>query len=284
MVLKISTVQGERMLRVDAHYHASAKWWEPVEVFLFHMDRCQVDKGVLIGFSGEFDNTYLVECTQRFPARLAAIGLVDLASPTVEQDMEYWFAQGVAGFRMPLHVPATLREPLTGWRKAEALGAVVSVTGTTAQFASPEFEQAIGSVPDLPVIIEHMAVVNRLVTAGHGGDNASPQPPYEEYRKVMELGRYPNIYIKVTGFAEYMPRPARFADRAFDLAQAPPFIDMCVEAFGAEHMMVGTDPSSSCREGYGNVWADVQEYLIRFSPAQQAAILGETADRIFPFG
>jgi L-fuconolactonase len=271
------------MLRVDAHYHASTKWWEPVEVFLFQMDRCQVDKGVLVGFGGEFDNSYLIECVKRFPARLAAIALIDVAGQ-VEKDMEYWHARGVAGFRMSLPVPATLAEPLTAWRRAEALGAVVSVTGTTTQFASPEFERAVRSVPGLPVIIEHMAVVNRLVTAGHGGDNAVPQPPYVEYRKVMELGRYPNVYIKVTGFAEYMPRPARFTDRAFDLAQAPPFIDMCVEAFGADHMMVGTDPSSSCREGYGNVWADLQEYLTRYSPAQQAAILGETANRIIPFG
>jgi predicted TIM-barrel fold metal-dependent hydrolase len=272
------------MLRVDAHYHASVKWWEPVEVFLFHMDRCHVDKGVLVQFTGEFDNAYLVECSRRFPERLAAIGLVDLTGPAVEHDMEHWFAEGVAGFRMPLPVTATLQEPLTGWRKAEALGAVVSVVGTTAQFASLEFESAVRSVPGLPVIIEHMAVVNRLVTAGHGADNDNPQPPYEEYRRVLELGRYPNVYIKVTGFAEYMPRPGHFFSRAFDLSQAPPFIDMCVEAFGADHMMVGTDPSSSCREGYANVWADLQEYLTRFSPGQQAAILGETADRIFGFG
>jgi hypothetical protein len=113
MILKKSWAgKALRMLRVDAHYHASTKWWEPVEVFLFHMDRCQVDKGVLIQFAGELDNTYLVECTRRFPDRLAAIGLVDLAAPAVEQDMEYWFAEGVAGFRMPLPRPATLREPL----------------------------------------------------------------------------------------------------------------------------------------------------------------------------
>jgi L-fuconolactonase len=272
------------MLRVDAHYHASPKWWEPVEVFLFHMDRCGVDKGVLVGFGGEFDNSYLVECTQRFPARLAAIALTDPAAERPDRDMEHWHAQGVAGFRLPLPAPATLHEPLTAWRKAEALGSVVSVTGTTTQFASPAFARAVRSVPGLPVIIEHMAVVNHLVTAGHGGDNQVPQPPYEEYRQVMSLGRYPNVYIKVTGFSEYMPRPSRFGKATFDLTQAPPFIDMCVEAFGADHMMVGTDPSSSCREGYGRVWADLQEYLTRFSSAEQAAILGETADRIIPFG
>jgi L-fuconolactonase len=58
------------MLRVDAHYHASAKWWEPVEVFLFHLDRCHVDKGVLVQSAGEFDDSYLVECVRRFPAIL----------------------------------------------------------------------------------------------------------------------------------------------------------------------------------------------------------------------
>ena len=271
------------MLRIDTHYHASLHWWEPIEVFIFHMDRCNVDKGVLIQFIGEYDNSYLLESVKRYPGRLTAIAYVDVASPTAIEDMERVWHAGAAGFRMPLPQPATLAKPHALWRKAQQLGSVVSVVGTTSQFASLEFEEAVRAVPDLPIVIEHMGVLNRLITAGHGADNDVPVPPYEEYRRVMELGKYPNVYIKVTGFSEYMPRPKVFSGPAFDLAKAPPFIDMCVDAFGAERMMVGTDPSSSCREGYGNVWSDVELYLTRFSPAEQAAILGKTADQLFPF-
>jgi L-fuconolactonase len=64
----------------------------------------------------------------------------------------------------------------------------------------------------------------------------------------------------------------------------PPFIDMCVDAFGPDRMMVGTDPSSSVREGYANVWGNLQTYLTKFSRSEQDAILGGTAARLFTFG
>lgn len=271
-------------MRIDTHYHASPYWWEPVEVFLFHMDRSDVDAGVLVQALGEYDNAYLADCVRRYPDRLAAIGLVDLDGGQVEQEMRRWFDAGLAGFRMALPQESTLREPFVGWQTAGTLGAVVSVVGTTRQLADPAFAQVVRTFPDVLVVIEHLGVLGRLVTAGHGGDNDVPQPPYTEYREVLALSENPNVYIKVTGFAEYMPRPRRFAGRAFDLATAPPFVDMCIEAFGADRMMVGTDPSSSVREGYANVWRDVAEYLTRFSAAEQAAVLGGTAARLFGFG
>jgi predicted TIM-barrel fold metal-dependent hydrolase len=49
-------------------------------------------------------------------------------------------------------------------------------------------------------------------------------------------------------------------------------------------MMVGTDPSASVREGYANVWGNLQTYLAKFSRSEQDAILGETAARLFTFG
>ena len=47
------------MVVVDTHCHASASWFEPVEVLLDQMNRNGVDKAALIQFRGVFDNSYL---------------------------------------------------------------------------------------------------------------------------------------------------------------------------------------------------------------------------------
>jgi L-fuconolactonase len=271
------------MLMIDTHYHASPHWWEPVEVFVFHMDRCGIDRGVLVQSMGDFDPSYILGAARRYPGRLSAIGLVDTRTADFCDRMEQLAAAGVEGFRFSLSDPLQLQAPHGIWRKAEELGSVASVVGTTAQFASPEFEEAIIAAPGLPIVIEHMGVLGRLTTGGHGGDNAVPTAPYTEYRRVLGLARHPNVYIKVPGFAEFMPRPRVFTGPAFDLDAAPPFIDMCTEAFGAARMMVGTDPSSSVREGYANVWSNLRQYLAKYPREDQAAILGTTAAGLFPF-
>ena len=269
---------------IDTHYHASPYWWEPVEVFLFHMDRCGVSKGVLIQAIGEFDNSYLLQCRQRFPERIASLGLVNREDPAARKEMERLVGEGMAGFRLSLVDGKVLEKPHTLWRQAEELGVVVSVVGTTEQYASAAFAEVVKSFPRLKIVIEHLGVVGRLQTGGHGGDNQIPQPPYAQYRRLLELATSPNLYIKVPGFGEMMPRPRVFHGPAFDLTQVPPFIDMCVDAFGADRMMVGTDPSASVREGYANVWGNLQTYLAKFSRSEQDAILGETAARLFTFG
>jgi L-fuconolactonase len=269
---------------IDTHYHASPHWWEPVEVFLFHMDRCGISKGVLVQAIGEFDNSYLLQCRQRFPERIASVGLVNREDPATPKEMERLVREGMAGFRLSLVDGKVLAKPHTLWRQAEDLGVVVSVVGTTDQYASAAFAEVVKSFPRLKIIIEHLGVVGRLQTGGHGGDNQIPQPPYAQYRRLLELATSPNVYIKVPGFGEMMPRPRVFHGPAFDLTQVPPFIDMCVDAFGPDRMMVGTDPSSSVREGYANVWGNLQTYLTKFSRSEQDAILGGTAARLFTFG
>jgi L-fuconolactonase len=266
---------------IDTHYHSSPHWWEPVEVFMFHMDRCGVDRGVLVQSMGDFDNGYILDAARRFPGRLATVGLVDPDAPA--DQMDHQLAAGLEGFRFTLSDPRQLEAPYALWHRAQARGSVASVVGTTAQFASPDFEQVVRAVPRLPIIIEHMGLLGHLRTGGHGGDNAVPVAPYADYQRVLGLARYPNVYVKVPGFAEFMPRPKVFNGPPFDLAAAPPFVDMCVEAFGASRMMVGTDPSSSVREGYGNVWANLTSYLGKFSVAQRTAILGTTAAGLFSF-
>ena len=270
------------MLRVDTHYHASPTWFEPVEVFIFHMDRCGIDKGVLVQHRGEFDNTYLLECARRYPDRISAMGLVDHQAPDAAELMGGWADEGIEGFRFWFDREGSDTGSRRCWQKANELGLPVTVPATTEDYASVEFEQLVRAYPGVPFIIEHMAVIGTLKT---GSDKRVPTPPFTTFRAAIALAKYPNVFMKVTGFGELMGRPQSFGrgQPPFDLSAVPPLIDMCVESFGADHMMIGTDSTSSAREGYANVWRYLEEYLSRFSVAQREAILGGTAVNLFPF-
>ena len=73
----------------------------PVEWLLQDMAEYRLAHCVLVQSSAfGWDNTYMVECLERYPGRFRAIGLVDPESPANARDLERWMAQGTG--RLPL--------------------------------------------------------------------------------------------------------------------------------------------------------------------------------------
>ena len=261
------------MLTIDTHCHASASWFEPIEVLLFQMDSNAVDKAVLIQHRGEYDNSYLLECARANPGRFAVVAIVDTDQPDAPETLAEWAAQGVQGVRFTAATRSPGGDPLAIWRKAAELGLVVSCLDTCAAYVSEDFQALVKEFLELRIMIEHFGFWHAEGQAGH-----------DSFPKLMELARYPNLYLKVPGFGEYVPRPFPARNPPFDLGAVPPYIDKAVEAFGAERMVIGTDyPPSSEREGYTNVVRYLREYLTRFRTQQQEAILGGTAASLFRF-
>lgn len=263
------------MLTIDSHCHPSPSWFEPVEILLLHMSMNHVDGAVLVQRRDEHDNSYLLECAHRFPNRFSVVGSVDSAGEGAPAELERWAAAGISGLRLLAVERSPGDDPLALWRKAMELGLPMSCSGSTEVFASDNFRALIAELPDLAIVIEHMAV--------HTDARGHPEPPYTEYRKVLGLASLPNVFMKVTGFGEYMPRPTAATLRPFDLANVPPYLDMAIEAFGPQRLMFGSGfPPVSGREGYGNAIRYVREYLTRRSVADREAILGGTAASLFP--
>ncbi|PPR68175.1 MAG: hypothetical protein CFH02_01076, partial [Alphaproteobacteria bacterium MarineAlpha3_Bin1] len=129
------------------------------------------------------------------------------------------------------------------------MGLVVSVLGTVTEFASNEFDSLVGQLPDLTVIIEHLA-----------GVKSGEEPPYTAFKKVLNLSNYPNTYVKVGGLGEIAVRPTTLGIQlSFD--RIPPLIEMVLEAFTTQRMMWGSDyPPVSGREGYRNALLGVREH------------------------
>jgi L-fuconolactonase len=258
---------------VDSHCHALPHWFEPVEVLLHQMNANGVEKATLVQVRGQFDNRYVIDCVRRFPARLCALVGVDTDSPDAPDMLAHWVGEGAVGVRLGPTVRSPGSEPLAIWRKAAELGIPVSAFGSPDEFTSPEFEQVLNELPNLPIIIEHLGRIGRW----------NEGPPYPTFRKILALARYPNAYVKVHGLGEICRRPKPFP-QPMRFESIPPFMEMAYDAFGADRIMWGSDcPPVAGREGYRNALQWPMDHIPFRNSADKEWIFGRTALSLFKF-
>ena len=255
---------------VDTHCHAGRNWFEPVELLLHQMNANDVGRAVLIQHRGTYDNGYLFECARRFPGRFAVVAMVDTSRPEAPSALEKWAGEGAVGVRLGPTERSPGPDPLAIWRKAAELGLVVSSLGNVDAFASDEFEDLVGQLPELTIIVEHLAGV------GQGAE-----APYDTYKKALALANHPNVYLKVGGLGEISVRPP-VLEPNFAFEYTPPLIEMAYDAFGPQRMMWGSDyPPVSGREGYWNALHGVLEHPAFRTDEDRGWVMGKTAAKVF---
>ncbi len=94
--------------------------------------------------------------------------------------------------------------------------------------------------------------------------------------RMRELGRRENVWCKLSGmvteadWSKWTPETLR------------PYLDVAVEAFGAERLMAGSDwPVCLVASGYGQWFEVLRKYFAGFSEAEQAAVFGGTATAVY---
>lgn len=249
---------------VDTHVHAGQTKYEPIESLVDQMFRHRVDHAVLVQHAGHFDNSYLIECAQRFPGRFVVACLVDARQPDADDHLSAWVehSPAVQGVRLYLSdlfggAPGAARL----WRRANELGLNITVAGTLRELASPEMAAAAERYPHARLHIEHL-----------GHPDPSEPAPYSTYQQALNLSRFSHVSLKVSGFYGFTREPwSPYLDTL-------PFFAMALEAFGAQRMMWGSDfPPVSAREGYHNALRFAAQIVPLASAADRAYLLGRTA-------
>jgi len=93
---------------------------------------------------------------------------------------------------------------------------------------------------------------------------------------LRRLAAFPNVWCKASGLVTeadwHAWQPSDFA----------PYLDVVFEAFGVERVMIGSDwPVCTVSAPYGRVMSIVTDYVRRFSPAEQARVLGQNAQEFY---
>jgi L-fuconolactonase len=93
---------------------------------------------------------------------------------------------------------------------------------------------------------------------------------------IRRVAEFPNVYCKLSGLVteadwqHWMPE------------QITPYLDVAFSAFGPERLMIGSDwPVCLVAASYQRVINIVQNYLRRYSPAVQNAVMGGNAQRFW---
>jgi L-fuconolactonase len=128
----------------------------------------------------------------------------------------------------------------------------------------------------------------------------------EQRRRVFETAQYPNVYLKLPGLGELVPRPElmpvlerlpqsgpRTAPEARPGTGSMPVygtesatsideIELALKLFGADRLLWGSDfPVVSSREGYANALDWARRAVATAMPGAEENVFGGTARRIF---
>ena len=137
--------------------------------------------------------------------------------------------------------------------------------------------------PDTTVILNHAGGV-----LGIPPHDDKRQQVFETWRKsIRELAQFPNLNVKLGGLGMlYSGWDFHLRDippRSEELAETwRPYIETCIEAFGAERCMMESNfpvDKQSC--GYGVFWNAMKRITQNCSPAEKALLYRATAARVY---
>ena len=242
-----------------------------VELLNQTMDEVGVDKAVIVQpIYYLFDNRYVADCLRRFPGRFAAIGLVDPKAPDATDRLEKLVREdGFGGLRIhssrldhPSEWAAPDQEPL--WRRSEELGTCFIVHGPAANL--PHLAPIIGRFPEVPVVLDHI-----------GGAPTDEEPPFPLLSHVLDLARFPKVYVKFTPQAHKSALPFPHADTF-------PAFRRIYDAFGPQRLMWGTNfPGVMKGVGYGPALEMFRDHVDFLTDDDKAWLFYRTALQVWSF-
>ncbi|ANZ43389.1 amidohydrolase [Lentzea guizhouensis] len=278
--------------RIDAHHHLwdlSARpqdWLDAPEAARIRRDFGLADLAEVTGPAG-VDATVLVQVlddvdeTADFLAlagesELVAgvVGWADLTAPDVAEQLDR-LRSGPGGDRLVGVRHLVQSEPDPGWLVLPAVltglravrDAGLAYDLLTRPHQLPAALVAVRSVPDLVFVVDHLSkpgIAHRVYQ------------PWATH--LSALAAEPNVTAKVSGLVTE-------AGPEWTVEDLRPCVDLALEVFGPDRLMVGSDwPVCLLAGEYGEVLGAAEALLCGLSPAERAEVLAGTAARVYRLG
>jgi predicted TIM-barrel fold metal-dependent hydrolase len=147
----------------------------------------------------------------------------------------------------------------------------------------PEVMSIAKAFPDLTIVVNHLGTP--LACGRYAGNR---QAVFDEWRTMMKrIAHYPRVFIKISGIG------MRFHDLKFNHRETPPdsetialslepFYSACIESFGYERCMFGSNfPVDKTSFSYGVLWNAFKRLCANASAHEKQQILAGTAARAY---
>jgi len=277
---------------VDAHHHfwdpATADYpWLTDELAAIRRTFGPDDLGPLVATAG-VDATILVQTrsspaeteaflaiAERSPFVRGVVGWVDLRDPAVGETIAR-LRSGPGGNRLVAIRHQVHDEPDADWlARADVRRGIAAVGRAGLAYdllvrtrELPAARALVAALPDQPFVIDHLAIPAIAAGADPGWTDA-----------VAVFRGVPNVWWKLSGLVTE-------ADwQTWRPADLQPFVDRVLDVAGADRLLFGSDwPVCLLAASYDVVLATARTMIAALSPAEQAAILGETAVAVYRLG
>lgn len=239
----------------------------PVETLLERMRANGVSRTVLIQMIYyRWDNSYLASVLKQYPGMFHGVCRVNPEDPAAPDHLSHLTEQGFRGVRLSPY-PGPEGDWICGpwmpplWRRCAELK--VPMTILTAPPRLPDLHPLIEANPELTVVIDHMA--------------DCPLHHPKQLKKLLDLARYPNVYVKISDMSVVSKQPYPYLD-----AQAQ--VKIVYEHFGAKRLMWATNWPTLRELPYAKAVELYRDRLNFVSGEDHEEILYKTVQRVWPFG
>src|SRR5271165_6184801 len=171
----------------------------------------------------KYDNRYLEDVLKQYPGTFQGVCRVDPLDPAAPDHLSQLTARGFRGVRLSPAGNASgdwfrglLMPPL--WKRCADLKVPMTVLAPITRM--PEVALLLEKLPDLTVVIDHMA------------DCPIDKPA--ELEKLIALKRYPNLFVKVS-------HTWSISKQAYPWQDAQQYVKRLYDAFGPRRLMWATD-------------------------------------------
>jgi len=262
------------------------------EELLTLMDRHGIDHACLVqrGHVYGYDNSYIIDSAQKYPARLHPVVILDTQDERSAATYRTMVRESqVAGFRMANSRPWILDtgwmscpNALEIWQACADLGTpmTIIVFDNQLSYVLPLIKLLALRYPDLPVILDHGAMpfgISQYEVAlrEQAGETVimPPAPHYGIDSTIAIFQDVPNVYFKITEIN--MERLVKAGVRSQELIRA------MVDWFGPERLIWGSDVGQSMLWNYDEKVAMAREATGSLNDAEAAAFLHDNAARIY---
>lgn len=218
------------------------------------------------------ETRWLEEMASQHPRLAAIVGHVDLGQPAAGSEMdahldasgrfrgvrdfalEPWLAGGVEDSQME-----------AGLRQLEDRGLVLDVDCEYPNMAAAR--KLADRHPGLVVVLEHLGFPRRRDDAYFEAWSAA----------IKDLARAEGAVCKISGIA--------MTDPSFSLDSLRPWFMTCIEAFGPQRCMIGSNwPLDRLFSSYPTIIDVYRDLLSAFTPEENEAVLRGTARRVYRLG
>lgn len=226
---------------------------------------------VLVQAADTYDDTfYMLSVARAHDHVRGVVGWVPLNKPVEARESLDLLSHNkyIKGYRNLTHTYAdprwilqpSVKETLTDIAKRDLALDMVSVNSDHSR----AIVELADNNPSLRIVVDHMAKPN--IAEKQWDDWASD---------MTELAKRPNVYVKHSGLNTA-------SGQGWTASDWQPYVDHCLEKFGSNRMMMGSDwPVSLLAGDFVGVWAAQMETISKLSQSEQEDICYRTAQHFY---